>query len=145
VTTLTIKVVSTNIELQQVIAIRTKVFVEEQYVPYELEVDGLDETAEHIIAHHKNKPIGCARIRIVENYAKLERLAVLKEYRGQSIGQQLTRFAITYCKTKPVTEMHLHAQLPVAGFYETLGFKRYGKEFDEAGIKHIAMCIPLKE
>lgn len=140
-----IKRVTTNKELQQVIDIRTKVFVEEQRVPYELEVDGLDGKAEHLIAYVDNKPVGCARIRIIDGYAKLERLAVLKEYRGQGLGQRLTHFAIKYCKTKPADEMHLHAQLSVAKFYENLGFKRYGKEFDEAGISHIAMCLLLKE
>ncbi len=140
-----IKRVTTNKELQQVIDIRTKVFVEEQLVPYELEVDGLDDRAEHLIAYINNNPIGCARIRIIDGYAKLERLAVLKEYRGQGLGQQLTHFAIKYCKTKPVSEIRLHAQLSVAKFYENLGFKRHGKEFDEAGIRHIAMFLPFKE
>ncbi len=144
-TTVTIKVASTDTEFQQVMAIRTTVFVEEQHVPYDIEVDGVDDAAEHLIAYVGNRPVGCARIRNFDGDAKLERLAVLKEYRGQTIGQQLTHFAIQYCKTKSISNIHLHAQLSVAEFYEQLGFKRYGKEFDEAGIGHIAMCMSLKE
>jgi len=139
-----IKRVTTNKELQQVIDIRTKVFVEEQLVPYELEVDGLDDKAEHLIAYVDNNPVGCARIRIINRYAKLERIAIVEKYRGRGFGRQLTDFLIEYCKQKDVDEIRLHSQTYVADFYKKLGFLERGKTFFEADIEHIEMFMKMK-
>lgn len=138
-----IKRVTTNKELQQVIDIRTKVFVEEQLVPYELEVDGLDDKAEHLIAYVNNNPVGCARIRIINRYAKLERIAVMKDHRGKGFGRKITEFLISYCKQKNVDEIRLHAQMYTADFYKKLGFLERGKTFFEADIEHIEMYMSI--
>ena len=128
--------------LDQVIAIRKKVFIEEQNVPIDIEMDGLDDKANHVIAYLDNKPIGCARIR-ANSFAKLERIAVMKDHRGKGFGRKITEFLIDYCKQKNVNEIRLHAQMYTADFYKKLGFLERGKTFFEADIEHIEMYMSI--
>jgi predicted GNAT family N-acyltransferase len=140
---LKIKKVKNKNELDKVFEIRTNVFVKEQNVPIDLEMDGLDREAEHFIAYVNNKPIGCARIRIKNNFAKLERIAIIKEHRNKGFGKQLTKFLIDYCKQKKFDEIRLHSQIYVSDFYKKLGFKPVGENFFEAGIAHIEMYMKI--
>ena len=137
---LVIKFVEKQDELDQVIEIRKKVFVEEQNVPLDLEVDGLDPEAKHIIAYLDSKPVGCARVR-TNKHAKLERIAIIKKNRGKGFGKQLTDFLIKYCKQEGFDEIHLHSQTYVADFYKKHGFEVRGDPFYEAGIEHVEMYL----
>ena len=140
---LKIRKVKNKNELDETFEIRKIVFVEEQNVPIDLEMDGLDNEAEHFIAYINKKPIGCARIRIKNNFAKLERIAIIKEYRNNRFGKQLTKFLIDYCKQKKFDEIRLHSQTYVSDFYKKLGFKAIGENFFEAGIEHVEMYIKI--
>jgi len=142
VNNLKIQIVKNQKEFGDVIAIRKKVFIEEQNVPIDIEIDGLDGEAEHVIAYVGGEPIGCARIRF-NTYAKLERIAIVEKYRGQGFGIQLTDFLIGYCKQKNVDEIQLHAQMYTADFYKKLGFLERGKTFFEADIEHIEMYMKI--
>src|SRR5690625_3664793 len=73
-----VKIVTTKRERELVYKIRKKVFVEEQHVPIEEEIDTHEEEAIHFICYHNEKPIGASRLRFVENYGKLERICVLR-------------------------------------------------------------------
>lgn len=137
---LKIKIVENQKEFDDVISIRKKVFIEEQNVPNDIEIDGLDDKSEHVIAYIEDKPVGCARIRI-NNFAKLERIAVMKNYRDKGFGRKITEFLIDYCKQKNIDEIRLHAQLYTTDFYRKLGFRTRGKTFFEADIEHIEMYI----
>ena len=139
---LEIRPIKNKKELDQIIEIRKQVFVKEQDVPLDLEVDGLDPEAEHIIAYYNGKPIGCARIR-TNDYCKLERIAILKEYRNRGFGKKLTKYLVNYCKSKNFNEISLHSQTYVSDFYKKLGFKERGKTFFEAGIEHIEMYMKI--
>ena len=139
---LKIQIVKNQKEFDDVIAIRKKVFIEEQNVPIDIEIDGLDDEAEHVIAYVGEEPIGCARIRF-NTYAKLERIAIVEKYRGSGFGIQLTDFLIEYCKQKNVDEIRLHAQMYTADFYKKLGFLERGKTFFEADIEHIEMYMNI--
>jgi len=139
---LDIQMAKTKKELDQAIAIRKKVFIEEQNVPIDIEIDGLDDEAEHVIAYVGEEPIGCARIRF-NTYAKLERIAVMKDHRGKGFGRKITEFLIDYCKQKNVDEIRLHAQMYTADFYKKLGFLERGKTFFEADIEHIEMYMNI--
>lgn len=129
-------------EFNKIIEIRKAVFVKEQNVPEELEIDGLDNEAEHFIMYLGEKPIGCARIR-KNKYAKLERIAVLKEYRGKGYGKKLTQYLIDYCKEQNFKKIVIHSQIYVIDFYKKFGFEPVGKVFFEAGIKHRKMVLKL--
>lgn len=143
VNNLKIKKAKNKGDLNNSIKIRKNVFIKEQKVPISIELDGFDSEAEHFIAYLKERPIGCARIRTNKNYAKLERIAIVKEYRGKGFGTQLTRFLMDYCKQNNFHEVRLHSQTYVSDFYKKLGFKTIGKTFFEAGIEHVEMSIGL--
>ncbi len=121
-------------------AIRYQVFEIEQNVDHELEFDGLDETAQHLLAYWDQTPVGTARIRYLSPHqAKIERLAVLPEFRRHGIGTKLMQTALTTLENSGVNETLIHAQEYIQDLYQKLGFQPLGKPFDEAGISHIKM------
>lgn len=139
-TNLIIRLAQIPKELPQVYKIRYLVFQIEQGVDPTLEFDGKDESAHHLIAFLDEKAVGTARIRFLEGQtAKVERVAVLTEFRGQGIGRRLMDYIETFLAERQVTEVYMHAQKPVREFYQKLGFVLEGKEFEEAGIPHITM------
>ena len=130
--------------LAPITTIRTKVFQEEQGITPELEFDGLDPTATHLLAYLDDQPVGTARIRSIdEKTIKLERLAVLPEARRRGIGKQLTQKALAYAQEHHYQQVILNSQLYIKDFYEKLGFSQMGEIFEEAGIPHIKMVYPL--
>ncbi|MEA5467816.1 GNAT family N-acetyltransferase [Spirulina sp. 06S082] len=137
---LEIKIVSYSEERQILESIRKQVFQEEQNVPFELEFDGQDETAEHFLAYWQGKAIGTVRLRFLEpQTAKIERLAVLKEARGKNIGKQLMQAVLERAVQKQAKQAIINAQLYIKGLYLKLGFEPVGEQFTEAGIPHLKM------
>ena len=121
---LEIKTVETKQEYKHVLDIRKKVFIEEQKVSVEIEIDKYESESTHFIAYLNKEPIGCARIRF-NNFAKLERIAIIKQYRGKGFGTKLTQYLIDYCHKKNIFHIRLNSQLYVAEFYKKIGFKRW--------------------
>lgn len=128
-------------DYDEILNVRNVVFIREQNVPSQIEFDGLDEESTHVIVKFKDKTIGCARIRSIDGKMKLERIAVLKEYRRRGFGKRLVEYLILYCIQGNAKEIILHAQYYLKNFYEEFGFKPRGEAFAEAGIKHIEMYI----
>jgi predicted GNAT family N-acyltransferase len=122
--------------------IRETVFMQEQSVPEELEWDGEDDNAIHLLATTgtDNTPIGCARIL---HDGHIGRMAVLKPWRGQGIGHHLLTVAIEIVKELGCDSAFLDAQTYAIPFYEKLGFTATGKEFMDAGIPHRHMHLSL--
>ena len=90
---------------------------------------------------YKNEPIGCARIRLIGKKAKLERIALLKKYRGKGFGKNIVNYLIKYCKKKNIKGIYMNSQYYLMNYYKKFGFKTRGKTFMEAGIKHIEMYL----
>lgn len=134
-----IKVVENKDEFEIAYNIRVKVFVEEQNVPIEMELDEFDEEALHILLYDAEKPVACARLIIQGERAIIGRVAVLKEYRKKGYGKMLCSKLLEIAKEKNVKYVMLHAQCYAIGFYNKLGFVEYEERFDEAGIEHIEM------
>ena len=133
----TVKPIYWESSQKEVKAIRTKVFVEEQGVPPELEWDGLDEGSYHVLAYAPDgTPIGTGRLL---QDGRIGRLAVLPEWRGKGVGRALLDMLLVVANKMGNEEVELHAQTRVVGFYRKRGFIRHGKEFMEAGIPHVAM------
>jgi predicted GNAT family N-acyltransferase len=127
-------------------AIRHAVFVEEQGIPAELEIDVYDPMAEHALAFVDGQCVATARIYLDEqdpNKAKIGRMAVLKEFRGQGIGTALLGEAIRAGMMQGASVFELHAQQSAAPFYAKLQFKPDGAIFDEVGIPHQRMRLVL--
>ena len=143
-TNLIVKKVDTSQELKDAQEVRRQVFTEEQGIKREMDINGLDQNSDHIIAYANNVPIGTARIRYKNGIqAKLERIAVLKRYRGRGIGKRIIAASLELAKTKGALEVILDSQQSAAGFYEKLGFRQEGAPFEEVGIPHIAMTQKL--
>ena len=140
---LEIKKVNNKNDFGKVIEIRKEVFIKEQNVPLDIEIDGLDPESEHFIAYLGNDPIGCARIRTNNNYARLERIAILKKHRCNGFGTELTKFLIDYCRKQNYGEIVIHSQNYVIDFYKKLGFKTRGETFLEADIEHKEMYLDI--
>lgn len=125
---------------QALTAIRNSVFVEEQQVPEDEEMDAFDETSAHLLAWSDDSGfIGCARIMPT---GQIGRMAVLKHFRGDGIGSLLMTTAITEAKRQNFETVFLHAQCHAETFYRRFGFVASGDVFDEAGIEHIRMTLP---
>lgn len=122
---------------KKALAIRTKVFVHEQNVPSNLEYDGKDEDSVHFLLFLNHKPIATSRYRANNKGFKLERFAVLKEYRGNKFGKMLLDYILEVVPDK--TNMYLNSQASAVDFYMNNGFKTIGKAFLEAGIVHYKM------
>jgi ElaA protein len=132
-------------DIQAAMHIRFVVFVHEQNVPPELELDEYDAQAIHLLAMDANQsPVGVARV--VEkpgSVAKIGRVAVLKEWRGKGVGEALMRYALRVAQQRGMNSAVLDAQTAAIAFYEKLGFVAEGPEFDDAGIAHRRMTRSL--
>ena len=135
------KEVSSKEEMDKSYSIRTRVFCEEQKISKEIEFDNLDHLCGHFLIFDGVKAIGTARVRQKEmDLLKIERVAVLKEFRRLKAGSFLIKNVIKhYLKLDYNKSIILHSQVAVADFYKTLSFSAYGNEFNEDGIPHIAM------
>lgn len=145
---------------ERVLPIRLKVFVEEQGVPQELEVDAHDALATHVIALDADGlAVGTGRL-VVQNESKSEvyaegrhighighigcigrigRMAVLQAFRNQSVGSTLMRGLIELALARGIGHLRLNARTTAIGFYERFGFDVRGEAFDDAGSPHIEM------
>ncbi len=138
----TISIVANDADRQACFDIRTTVFVEEQNVPPELELDELEDVCVHFLARVNDIPMGTARL-LDKGYAKVQRVAVLKDARGTGIGSDLMLAILDYAKANGFTESRLDAQTSAITFYEKLGYAATGPEFDDAGIPHRLMIKQL--
>jgi len=130
-------------EIDKALKIREEVFVKGQNVSKELEIDGLDDSSEHVLLYYNNKPTGTARIRYNDNKMRLERIAILDLARGKGLGIKLMEYLVKYAKEKKVKEIYMHAQYYLLDFYSKFGFKPRGDIFYEANIKHVEMYLEM--
>lgn len=136
---ITIALVNWKAKQAQIAFVRERVFVEEQKVPLEIEMDDLDAVCQHVLVYDSNhNPVGTGRI---DPKGKIGRMAVLPSYRGKGIGGQILQTLIQYGRNSGLRHFYLSAQIHAVGFYEKHGFKVYGEEFEEAGILHIMMKL----
>ena len=121
-------------------AIREKVFIEEQKVDERDEFDEYEDLSKHYLIFDGEKAVGTARWRHIGDKIKLERFAVLEEYRSKGFGDQILRAILEEVLTlkKPI---YLHAQLRAIPFYERGGLKKVGEMFSECDIDHYKMVI----
>jgi predicted GNAT family N-acyltransferase len=131
--------INTEDELAEAFSIRRQVFIIDQNVPEEIEMDEFDKVAQHALAYWNEIPVGTARWRHTDKGAKLERFAVLKDYRKIGIGKALVEFILKQLES--VEMVYLSAQEPVIQFYEKFSFECIGERFFEANIPHRQMIL----
>lgn len=132
-------IVETLADWETCYAIRKTVFVEEQAVPLELELDEYDDVATHFLLRDGDTPLATARLLDKHGRAKIGRVAVLKEARGRGLGLVLMRAVLEEARRQGFTEAVLDSQTYAIPFYERLEFVAEGEEFDDAGIPHFLM------
>ncbi len=120
--------------------IRFTVFVEEQGVPLEIELDDQDRHSIHIVAFDDENPVATARL-LPDGH--IGRMAVLKNWRGQGIGGAMLDRLIEAARQRGDHEVALSSQIQAVGFYRARGFVAEGNEYLEAGIRHQSMRLRL--
>ena len=121
------------------LAIRRRVFVEEQSFPAEREMDQHDPIATHWIGQSPTGPMATARARVVEPFAKAERVAVLAAFRQRGVGRRLMEAIEEWARDQGLEGVQLNAQVDALPFYRKLGYRQQGPIFDEAGHPHQSM------
>jgi predicted GNAT family N-acyltransferase len=138
-----VELVSSKQQLDSAFSIRREVFVVEQQVPADEEYDEWEGTSRHFLAYdEKGSPCGTARWRHTTKGIKLERFAVLENYRNKGVGSALVKEVLQDVELQPDTAskiLYLHAQLTAMPLYAKFGFVADGPEFLECGIKHHVM------
>ena len=131
-------------DLDAAFTIREKVFQQEQGVPATKEHDEHDRRdARHYLARlDDSTPAGAARWRETENGVKLERFAVLANFRNQEVGAALLHAVLVDVRAElPDADVYLNAQIRAVPFYERHGFRKEGEMFEEANIQHYKMVL----
>jgi predicted GNAT family N-acyltransferase len=120
--------------------IRTQVFICEQGITEADEWDDQDLISQHFVIYDQDQPIATARL--LENNS-VGRVAVLKAYRGQGLGQMIMLEIISYAQKQGLSVLTLSSQVHAISFYKKLGFTVQGNSYDECGIPHIEMTMNL--
>ncbi|MFD2924216.1 GNAT family N-acetyltransferase [Halobacillus naozhouensis] len=137
------RTVTTPHEQTDAYQIRRNVFIDEQGVSEADEHDAFDDTATHLIGYLDEEPFAAARLRFIEDYAKLERICVEKAQRGHTYGQQMIHHMEKVIKDKGYSKAKLNSQTHAEGFYKSLGYRTISEEFMDAGIPHVTMVKDL--
>jgi predicted GNAT family N-acyltransferase len=122
-------------------AVREAVFIREQHVPIELEWDGRDAACRHVLATSAaGEAIGCGRI---TPDAHIGRMAVLQAWRGLGVGSAILQTLLDYARSQKYPQVELSAQVQAVPFYRRFGFAEEGDVYQDAGMPHITMRLPL--
>lgn len=133
-------VIETVQDLTDVHALRRAVFIEEQGIPEAEEWDDLDAVAQHLLATVAGTPVGTARLLTDGATGRIGRICVVPAQRGTGLGAALVRAGMKALSSQTgLTSIQLGAQTHAIGFYEKLGFRVCGPEYDDAGIPHREM------
>ncbi|WP_128253722.1 GNAT family N-acetyltransferase [Falsirhodobacter deserti] len=120
-------------------ALRREVFVLEQQVPEEEELDEHDLRATHLVAISNGEVVGTLRLVQTEQHVKIGRVAVRMSARGKGIAKAMMLQGMDAMRNQSQDKFYLAAQADKLGFYEKLGFTAFGDMFDDAGIPHLSM------
>ena len=141
------KLVETEAELEGAINVRMRVFVVEQQIPAENELDEADATATHAVAICDGQIVGTGRMLIVEGdeegTCRIGRMAVDKDWRRHGVGAKVLRCLEDEARAQGLTHCLLHAQEYVKDFYAEHGYEERGDVFLEEGITHVEMLKEL--
>ena len=140
---MTVKIVETQKELEDAYSVRKTVFVDEQDVPLEEEIDAYEDEAEHFVMYHEGSPIAAGRFRFVDGYGKVERICVLQEARKTGAGKAIMNAIEKYAREKDIHKLKLNAQTHAIPFYAGLGYEIVSEDFMDAGIPHKTMVKEL--
>ncbi|KGA96824.1 hypothetical protein AJ85_20895 [Alkalihalobacillus alcalophilus ATCC 27647 = CGMCC 1.3604] len=135
-----IEKVNSKKQLEDAYRVRKEVFVGEQNVPIEEEIDQYEDEATHFVVYNEeHEAIGAARLREVDGSGKIERVCIVQTARGTGIGYELMNVLLDEIKERKLTKAKLNAQIQAEPFYQKLGFETVSGQFLDAGIPHVTM------
>lgn len=135
------KIVTTPSMMEDAYSVRKQVFVLEQGVPLENEIDQYEAIATHIVGYDENNlPFATGRFRPHDDGVKIERVAIIASHRKSGYGKLLMRFIEDVAKNQGHHSLMLNAQCHAQTFYESLEYDPFGEVFIEENIEHIAMA-----
>ncbi|MFT4412422.1 GNAT family N-acetyltransferase [Fredinandcohnia humi] len=137
------KIVTTAKEIEDAYKIRKIVFVDEQNVPIEEEIDQYEDSATHIVLYDNSEPVGAGRFREVDGFGKVERICVLSTHRKKGAGNIIMDKIEGLAKERGFTKVKLNAQTHAEAFYKKLGYETVSDIFMDAGIPHVTMIKEL--
>ena len=126
--TVSVKVARSIEELMQAFAIRSAVFLSEQHCPYAEEFDGNDFTATQYLGLVGGEPASTCRTRYFAEFAKLERVAVRREFRKSGVAAQMIDYSLELCRQKGYRRVYGHAQARLVPFWQKFGFEPINSE-----------------
>src|SRR5512133_2880969 len=126
-------------EVAAALKLRSEVFCEEQGVPLDADVDGLDDAALHVVAIEGGELVGTCRVVLEGTQARFGRLCVRRDARGRGLARALLDEAEVQARGAGAERMTLHAQTSALGLYRRAGYEAEGEPFDEEGIEHLRM------
>lgn len=132
-----VKIVENEKELSDAFLVRTDVFVEEQGVAVEAELDEYDAFCKHVLVYYEGIPTGTGRLRIVDDKAKLERICVLEKYRKYGVGKLIVEKLEEIALQDGYNKFKLNGQTHAKAFYEKLGYVASSDVFMEEDIPHL--------
>ncbi|WP_453990396.1 GNAT family N-acetyltransferase [Bacillus nitroreducens] len=133
------RIVTDNKELDDAFTVRKVVFVDEQKVPLEEEIDQFEDEATHIVLYDDNEPVGAGRFRVLDGYGKVERICVLASHRKKGAGNIIMHKMEEIAKERGISKLKLNAQTQAENFYKKLGYETVSGIFMDAGIPHVTM------
>jgi predicted GNAT family N-acyltransferase len=131
--------VSNSEEMEAAKSVRFSVFVHEQGVPCQIEMDKHDAHAIHVICLIDDKVVGTGRLAMMPDGMKLGRVAVLAEYRKCGLGAGIVEWLLDKAKEAGHDMVYANVQIGAKKFYENMRFKAVGAHFMEAEIEHVKM------
>jgi predicted GNAT family N-acyltransferase len=141
---ITVVAVTSAAQMKLAHAIRRAVFIEEQHVPEDIELDAADADAFHALAMSGGVAVGCGRmVAYPDSQVKIGRMAVAREHRKSGVGREILHFLMNEARARGIRSAVLDAQLTAEGFYLKNGFAPVGEVFEEAGILHRKMTRAL--
>ena len=141
-----IRVVTDEADIAACLRLRRTVFIEEQGVSEAEEIDGLDPKCLHVLATEDRVPVAAARIRKIDNIAKIQRVCVLPSHRRRGLGTRVIEFILGRVAEDPAIRLaRLGAQTHAIDFYRKLGFVPVGPEYMDAGIPHRDMEVEIAD
>lgn len=141
-----ITVARTFEDMLRVMAIRNAVYIGEQECPYDEEYDGNDVSGTHLLAYLGDEPIGSLRLRFFAGFAKIERLAIRKEFRKSKAAFELVRGSFKFCQKKGYRHVYAHSQARLVDFWHRFGFHEMegSKPFVFSDFDYVEMVADLE-
>ena len=132
-------------DLMRVFSIRSAVYVAEQLCPHDEEFDGNDYCATHLLGYVGHEPAGCIRIRCFADFAKVERVAIRREFRNTRLAHKMVRAATELCRAKGYRRLYGQPRTDLVRFYSRFGWRllQNGKTLRFSDVDYIEMVMDL--